>query len=47
MPAPADMKESELIKLLDSDELSDYRVPLSIGEPHAEIDNCEFYFIVR
>ncbi|XP_030842216.1 PIH1 domain-containing protein 1 [Strongylocentrotus purpuratus] len=39
MPAPADMKESELIKLLDSDELSDYRVPLSIGEPHAEIDN--------
>ncbi|XP_054766716.2 PIH1 domain-containing protein 1-like [Lytechinus pictus] len=39
MPAPQDITDSELVKLLDSDEISDYRVPLSIGEPHAEIDN--------
>lgn len=40
MPSPKDISDAELIKLLDSADVSDYRVPMSIGEPHAEIDNA-------
>ncbi|XP_033635576.1 PIH1 domain-containing protein 1-like [Asterias rubens] len=37
LPSPNDITEEELIKILDSSE-PDYRVPLSIGEGHAEMD---------
>ncbi|XP_072016431.1 PIH1 domain-containing protein 1-like [Amphiura filiformis] len=37
MPAPKDISDEDLVKLLQSDE-PDFRVPLSIGEPHAEVD---------
>ncbi|XP_071827587.1 PIH1 domain-containing protein 1-like isoform X2 [Apostichopus japonicus] len=37
MPSPKDITEEELVQLLD-DEVPDYRIPMSIGEPHAELD---------
>lgn len=39
IPSPPDISEEELIKILESDEPSSYRIPMSLGEPHAEIDN--------
>lgn len=35
------MSDEELIKLLESDDPTGFRIPMSIGEPHAEIDKCE------
>lgn len=37
MPSPRDITEEELVELLDQ-EVPDYRIPMSIGEPHAELD---------
>lgn len=42
MPSPKDITEEELVQLLD-DEVPDYRIPMSIGEPHAELDKCKKY----
>ena len=41
MPEPKDISDEELMKLLDDDQ-PDYRIPLSIGEPHAEVDKGKF-----
>lgn len=41
LPAPEDITEEELIKILESDQPSDFRVPMSIGAPHKEKDKCE------
>lgn len=55
VPAPKPISEEELLKILDkysenSDETVDYRVPMSIGEGHVEVDNrdqaCTAYDIV-
>nr|XP_039250571.1 PIH1 domain-containing protein 1-like isoform X2 [Styela clava] len=54
VPAPQDITESrlkELIYLLDDENaVVDYRVPMSIGEPHAELDKkntgCTAYDII-
>ncbi|XP_072165500.1 PIH1 domain-containing protein 1-like [Diadema setosum] len=50
MPAPKDINDAELLELLESPEITDYRVPMSIGEAHAEIDNsgngCTAYDIM-
>ncbi|XP_075461682.1 PIH1 domain-containing protein 1 isoform X2 [Ascaphus truei] len=50
IPAPPDLSEQELVSILESDDPSGYRVPMSLGEPHAEIDNggsgCTAYDIV-
>ncbi|XP_060590957.1 PIH1 domain-containing protein 1-like [Ruditapes philippinarum] len=50
VPAPKDISDEELIKLLESDDPTGYRVPMSIGEPHAEIDKsnqgCTAYDVV-
>lgn len=37
MPSPKDITEEELVQLLEQ-EVPDYRIPMSIGEPHAELD---------
>jgi len=34
------MTEEALIKLLESEDPTGYRIPMSIGEPHAEVDKC-------
>uniref|UniRef100_A0A8C4S999 PIH1 domain-containing protein 1 n=1 Tax=Erpetoichthys calabaricus TaxID=27687 RepID=A0A8C4S999_ERPCA len=39
VPAPPPLSEAELIQLLESDDPSSFRVPMSLGEPHAEVDN--------
>ena len=39
VPAPKEISEKELVKLLESIDASQYRVPMSLGEPHAEVDN--------
>ena len=38
MPAPKDISEEELAEILNSEDAMKYRVPLSLGEPHAEVD---------
>ena len=40
IPQPVDINESDLIKILESDEPSTFRVPMSIGECHEEVDKC-------
>ncbi|XP_063798947.1 PIH1 domain-containing protein 1 [Pseudophryne corroboree] len=50
IPAPPDLSEQELVTILESDDPSGYRVPMSIGEPHVEVDNsgsgCTAYDLV-
>ncbi|XP_043535561.1 PIH1 domain-containing protein 1 [Chiloscyllium plagiosum] len=50
IPPPPDLSEEGLVSLLESDDPSGYRIPMSLGEPHAEIDNsgngCTAYDIV-
>lgn len=38
IPAPADITESELTRILESDEPSTFRIPMSLGEGHEEVD---------
>ena len=50
IPAPKDITDEELVELLDSVDPSRYRVPMSLGEPHVEVDKagngCTAYDIV-
>ncbi|KAM4652743.1 PIH1 domain-containing protein 1 [Discoglossus pictus] len=50
IPTPPDVSEPELVSILESEDPSGYRVPMSIGEPHVEVDNsgsgCTAYDIV-
>ena len=41
MPVPKDISEEELLRVIESADPTGYRVPLSLGEPHAEIDKSE------
>lgn len=41
IPAPEDISDRELITILESDAPSDFRVPMSIGQPHQEKDKCK------
>ena len=41
VPAAKEMSEEELLKLLETDDPTGYRIPMSIGEPHAELDKCK------
>lgn len=43
MPPAKDLTDSELLKVLDSDDLTQFRIPMSIGEPHAEIDKSNIF----
>ena len=42
VPPPKDLSDNELIQLLESDDPTGFRIPMSIGEPHAELDKCKF-----
>ena len=54
VPAPANISEMELLKMLDEledpNQIVDYRVPMSVGAAHAELDNrgkgCTAYDII-
>ncbi|XP_006898730.1 PREDICTED: PIH1 domain-containing protein 1 [Elephantulus edwardii] len=37
IPPPADVTEDELLRMLEED-LAGFRIPMSLGEPHAELD---------
>ena len=42
LPAPKNITDDEIVKLLESDDPSVFRIPLSLGEPHAELDKGSF-----
>ncbi|XP_028268705.1 PIH1 domain-containing protein 1 [Parambassis ranga] len=50
VPPPPELSRDELVELLQSDDPSGYRVPMSLGEPHTETDNssqgCTAYDVV-
>ncbi|XP_076609773.1 PIH1 domain-containing protein 1 [Chaetodon auriga] len=50
VPPPPGLSREELVELLQSKDPSGYRVPMSLGEPHTEIDNssqsCTAYDVV-
>lgn len=50
VPQPKDITEEDLLELLESEDPFGFRVPMSIGEPHAEIDKsghgCTAYDVV-
>lgn len=39
VPAAKDVSDEELVKVLQSVDPTQYRVPMSLGEPHVEVDN--------
>lgn len=41
VPAPEDLTDRELVAILESDQPSDFRVPMSVGEPHTEKDKSK------
>ncbi|KAJ7989927.1 hypothetical protein DPEC_G00309560 [Dallia pectoralis] len=50
VPAPPPLSREKLVELLESEDPSGYRVPMSLGEPHTEVDNssqgCTAYDVV-
>ncbi|KAG7237477.1 hypothetical protein INR49_032366 [Caranx melampygus] len=50
VPPPPELSRQELVDLLQSEDPSGYRVPMSLGEPHTEVDNssqgCTAYDVV-
>ena len=39
VPAAKDVSDEELVKVLQSVDPTQYRVPMSLGQPHVEVDN--------
>ncbi|KAK5599377.1 PIH1 domain-containing protein 1 [Crenichthys baileyi] len=50
VPPPPELTREELVQLLQSEDPSGYRVPMSLGEPHTEVDNnsqgCTAYDVI-
>lgn len=50
VPEPKELSEDDLLQLLASEEPTGYRVPMSLGEPHEELDKtgkaCTVYDVV-
>ncbi|XP_056608851.1 PIH1 domain-containing protein 1 isoform X2 [Triplophysa dalaica] len=50
VPPPPHLSQEALVTLLESEDPTSYRVPMSLGEPHAEADNssqgCTVYDVV-
>ena len=40
IPDPPEVSEEELVEILSTEEAPDFRMPMSIGEPHTEVDNA-------
>ena len=38
LPVPKDISDEELLRLLEAEDPSGFRIPMSLGEPHAELD---------
>ena len=39
IPPAKDITEETLVEVLESEDPTQYRVPMSLGEPHVEVDN--------
>lgn len=50
IPPAKDVTEETLVEVLESEDPTQYRVPMSLGEPHVEVDNrgqgCTAYDVV-
>uniref|UniRef100_A0A8C1BWA1 PIH1 domain-containing protein 1 n=1 Tax=Cyprinus carpio carpio TaxID=630221 RepID=A0A8C1BWA1_CYPCA len=50
VPPPPHLSQQALVDLLESEDPTSYRVPMSLGEPHTEVDNssqgCTVYDVV-
>lgn len=50
LPEPRDIDDAELIHILESEDPTSYRVPLSLGLPHDEVDKggapCKVYDVI-
>ncbi|BFZ25350.1 hypothetical protein BsWGS_28389 [Bradybaena similaris] len=50
VPEPKDISDDELLKVLESEDPTHFRIPMSIGEPHVELDKsgggCTAYDVV-
>ncbi|XP_076445788.1 PIH1 domain-containing protein 1-like [Babylonia areolata] len=50
VPPTKDLTDDELLKILESDDMSQFRIPMCIGEPHAELDKsgggCTVYDVI-
>ncbi|XP_063729168.1 PIH1 domain-containing protein 1-like [Symsagittifera roscoffensis] len=40
LPDPPNVEEDELVQILSNEDAPDFRMPMSIGEPHTELDNA-------
>ena len=45
VPEPKDLSDEDLLRLLEAEDQSGYRIPMSIGEGHTEVDNSELDFL--
>uniref|UniRef100_A0A3Q2YAY7 PIH1 domain-containing protein 1 n=1 Tax=Hippocampus comes TaxID=109280 RepID=A0A3Q2YAY7_HIPCM len=45
VPPPPEISKEELLDLLQLEDPSGYRVPMSLGEPHTEVDNSQSFEI--
>lgn len=41
------MSDNELVRLLESDDPTSYKIPMSIGEPRAEIDKSMLNHLIE
>ncbi|KAK7107474.1 PIH1 domain-containing protein 1-like [Littorina saxatilis] len=50
VPPTRDISDDELLKVLESDDMTQFRIPMCIGEPHAEVDKsgggCTAYDVI-
>jgi hypothetical protein len=50
VPCPRDVCDEELIQIVETSDAMRFRIPMSLGEPHAEVDNagkgCTAYDVI-
>lgn len=47
IPSPPDLTNQELECLIESENASTFRIPMSLGEPHAEVDKGKLSALER
>lgn len=45
LPIPREISDRELLELLKSEDPAGFRIPMSLGEPHAELDKGTGIFL--